>query len=72
MRRPDVHSEEYELWLFGAKRCSICGEDFAANEDYFAPDKTNHDRLSCRCRNCRRSAARKRYGKEQSMKQVRS
>lgn len=63
MSRPRIepyHCEDYELWVFGAKTCPVCGETFAANTDYFAPDKENADGLTGVCRNCRRERDRRR------------
>ena len=53
-----VHSEFYEIDLFGAKVCCGCGEEFAANTDYFVQDAQCRDGLTYDCRNCRNECSR--------------
>ena len=67
MSRPMIepyHCEDYELWVFGAKTCPVCGETFAANTDYFVPNKKNTDGLTGVCRNCRRERDRRRKARD--------
>jgi hypothetical protein len=54
------HSADHEIIIFGARTCSVCGETFAANTDYFPPDKRTGDGLRTDCRNCIRERSRKR------------
>jgi len=46
--------------LFGTKRCTECGEDLPANTEHFTVDLSAEDKLTARCRNCRRTDQRAR------------
>lgn len=60
-RKPDYHSDGWEIELFGGRVCPKCGEKFAANTDYFPPDKEVSSGIRTVCRNCRRKDDRRRY-----------
>lgn len=51
------------ITIFGAKSCSCCGAELAANHDYFAPLENTADGLSTNCRRCRRRSSAASYAR---------